>query len=64
MMSLPPPLPDPAHIEMRLMVVAAMLDKAVAEVHRTLAEIKGEMADTAAAAVAAKDTPSGSEESR
>lgn len=38
-----PPLPDPSHIETRLLVVAEMLEKAVAEVRRTMAEIKGEI---------------------
>jgi hypothetical protein len=53
-MPVPAPLPDPSHIETRLLVVAAMLDKAVAEVNRTLAEIKGELTGTAPAAA---DTP-------
>lgn len=42
-MALPPPLPDPAHIETRLLVVAKMLENAVAEVHRVMAEVKGEI---------------------
>ncbi len=41
-MSVPPPLPDPAHIETRLLVVASMLEHAVAEVHRTMAVIRGD----------------------
>ena len=40
-MPLPPPLPDPSHIETRLLVVAQMLEQAVAEVHRAMAEIRG-----------------------
>lgn len=39
-MALPPPLHDPAHIETRLLVVAEMLENAVAEVRRTMAEIR------------------------
>lgn len=39
-MPLPPPLRDSVHIETRLLVVAEMLEKAVAEVHRAMAEIK------------------------
>lgn len=39
-MALPPPLSDPSHIEMRLLVVAEMLERAVAEVHRAMADIK------------------------
>lgn len=41
-MPLPPPLPDPSHIETRLMVVAEMLERAVEEVHRVMDEIKGD----------------------
>lgn len=37
---IPPPLQDPAQIETRLLVVAEMLEKAVAEVRRTMAEIR------------------------
>jgi len=40
-MPLPPPLPDPSHIETRLMVVAEMLTRAVDEVNRVMDEIKG-----------------------
>jgi hypothetical protein len=40
-MPLPPPLPDPTHIETRLLVVAEMLEKAVAEVVNVMAEIRG-----------------------
>jgi hypothetical protein len=39
-MPVPPPLKDPNHIETRLLVVAEMLEKAVAEVRRTMAEIR------------------------
>lgn len=39
-MPLPPPLHDPQHIETRLLVVAEMLERAVAEVRRTMDEIK------------------------
>lgn len=39
-MPVPPPLHDPQHIETRLLVVAEMLDRAVAEVRRTMDEIK------------------------
>lgn len=42
-MPLPPPLPDPSHIETRLMVVAEMLTRAVDEVNRVMDEIKGEV---------------------
>lgn len=38
----PPPPPDPSQIETRLIVVAEMLDRAVAEVERALALVKGE----------------------
>ncbi len=37
---MPEPRGDPAQIETRLLVVAEMLDRAVAEVRRTMAEIK------------------------
>lgn len=43
MMPAPPSLPDPSHIETRLLVVAQMLENAVAEVRRTMAEIKGDI---------------------
>lgn len=39
-MRAPPPNRD--HIETRLLLVAEMLDQAVKEVHRVMAEIKGE----------------------
>lgn len=39
-MPVPPPFPDPAHIEQRLLVVSEMLDRAVEEVRRAMAEIK------------------------
>lgn len=39
-MPVPPPFRDPSHIETRLLVVAAMLEKAVAEVHRAMDEIR------------------------
>ncbi len=42
-MPVPPPLPDPVHIETRLLVVAQLLEHAVAEVRRTMAEIRGEV---------------------
>jgi len=45
-MPVPPPLPDPAHIELRLLVVAEMLEKAVAEVRRAMAEIKSGSPET------------------
>lgn len=38
-MSVPPPLVDPSHIETRLLIVAEMLDRAVAEVRRAMAEL-------------------------
>lgn len=34
------PNPDTAHIETRLLVVAEMLERAVAEVHRAMSEIR------------------------
>jgi signal transduction histidine kinase len=40
-----PPFPDPTQIETRLLVVAEMLDKAVAEVRRTMSEIKVGISD-------------------
>lgn len=46
-MSLPPPLPDPAHIENRLLVVAKMLERAVEEVNRAIADVKSAVADPA-----------------
>jgi hypothetical protein len=39
-MPVPPPLPDPSHLETRLLIVAEMLEKAVAEVRRVTAEMK------------------------
>lgn len=39
-MPVPPPLPDPGHIETRLLVVAEMLEKAVAEVRRAMDEVR------------------------
>jgi hypothetical protein len=35
-----PPLPDSNHIETRLLVVAEMLEKAVAEVRRAMDEVR------------------------
>lgn len=34
---------DHANIEVRLMIVAEMLERAVAEVHRVMAEIQGQI---------------------
>ncbi len=39
-MPVPPPLHDPVQIEARLLVVSEMLDRAVEEVRRAMAEIK------------------------
>jgi hypothetical protein len=39
-MPVPPPMHDPVHIETRLLVVAEMLERAVAEVRRAMDEIK------------------------
>ncbi len=39
-MPVPPPLHDPVQIETRLLVVAEMLERAVAEVRRAMDEIK------------------------
>jgi hypothetical protein len=39
-MPVPPLLHDPQHIETRLLVVAEMLERAVAEVNRVVDEIK------------------------
>jgi signal transduction histidine kinase len=45
-MPVPPPIPDPTHIETRLLLVAEMLDRAVAEVRRTMDQLKaGKPAD-------------------
>lgn len=41
-MPVPPPVPDPTHIETRLLVVAEMLDQAVAEVRRTMAQLRAD----------------------
>jgi len=40
-MSLPPPLADPAHLEARIAALAALLDKAVAEVDNVMALVQG-----------------------
>lgn len=45
-MPTPPPIPDPTHIETRLLIVAEMLDRAVAEVRRAMAEIRSDPPDT------------------
>lgn len=39
-MPVPPPFHDPVQIEARLLVVSEMLDRAVEEVRRAMAEIK------------------------
>ena len=39
-MAVPPPLPDPTHIEMRLLIVTEMLDKAIVELRRVTEEVK------------------------
>lgn len=39
-MPVPPPFRDPTHIEARLLVVADMLERAVAEVHRAMDDIR------------------------
>jgi hypothetical protein len=44
-MPVSPSAPDPTMIETRLLVVAEMLDKAVAEVRRTMTEIKDGISD-------------------
>lgn len=41
-MPVPPPLHDPAHLETRLLVVAEMLERAVAEVRRAMDEIRAD----------------------
>ncbi len=41
------PPPDPGHIEQRLQILAEMLDRAVAEVRRVVAEIQGANPPTA-----------------
>lgn len=46
-MAVPPPLPDPTHIETRLLIVTEMLDKAIAELRRVTAEVKTTETDTA-----------------
>lgn len=56
-MPAPAPLPDPTHIETRLLVVAEMLEKAVTEVRRTMAEIKGEIESS----MPTESAPKGSE---
>lgn len=38
-MPLPPPLPDPMHIEARLAVVEEMLERAITEVRRVTEEL-------------------------
>lgn len=55
-MPTPPPMPDPTHLETRLLIVAEMLDRAVAEVRRAMAEIRAtdDVHDTT------PDTPDGS----
>ncbi len=39
-MPVPAPLPDPRHIEQRLLLLAELLDNAVAEVRRVAAQIQ------------------------
>lgn len=41
-MPLPPPVPDPYHTVTRLLVVAEMLEQAVAEVRRAMEEIQAD----------------------
>jgi hypothetical protein len=50
-----PPLPDPSHIEMRLLVVAQMLENAVEEIRHTMAEIKGDIPAAHAAETKSSD---------
>jgi hypothetical protein len=45
-MPVPPPLPDPSHLETRLLMWAEMLEKAVTEVRRVTAEMKGRSPET------------------
>ncbi len=40
-MPVPPPIPDPSHIEQRLLILAELLDSAVDECRRVAAEIQG-----------------------
>lgn len=59
-MPVPPPMHDPAHLETRLLVVAEMLEKAVAEVHKAMDEIRGTTSpDGARRRVARSDGPEG-----
>ncbi len=44
-MAVPPPLHDPTHIETRLLIVAEMLEKAVAEVRRAVAVVRNDPID-------------------
>ncbi len=39
-MPVPPPITDPSHIEQRLLILAEILDSAVAEVRRVAAQIQ------------------------
>lgn len=56
------PIPDTAQIETRLLVVAEMLERAVAEVQRAVAEIKS--GDTASSPDMQKPAPEATEEMR
>jgi hypothetical protein len=44
-MPVQPPIPDPSRIELRLLAVAEMLDRAVAEVRQAMTEVKDGVAD-------------------
>lgn len=39
-MPVPPPMRDPSHVETRLLVLAELLERAVQEVRRAMADIK------------------------
>jgi len=39
-MPVPPPMHDPSHVETRLLVLAELLERAVQEVRRAMADIK------------------------
>lgn len=41
-MPVPAPMRDPSHVETRLLILAEMLERAVAEVRRISAEIKSD----------------------
>lgn len=58
-MPVPAPMHDPSHVETRLMVLAELLERAVQEVRRAMADIKAGPDGIGATPIPEPNAPSG-----